>query len=150
MRPPAILFLITGAVLTAQPARFEGVVTNAVTHEPLSGVDIHLTGTRRAGRGETNTFGAVSDRSGHFAIGSLPAGSYLLMPRLRGFIYGQAKRGAIPAPSLLVKAGQNLIDFNLEMTPRAVITGRVLDEFGDAVESAFVEAELVSKDIVIA
>ncbi len=43
-----------------------------------------------------------------------------------------------------LKAGQQLADLTVEMTPRATISGRVVDEYGDPVKDVFVQLETVS------
>src|SRR5437764_13722731 len=119
----------------AQPASFEGVAENAVTHEPLSNVHVRLIAIRNAEAAELQTYGAMSDRAGRFTISPIKDGSYILTPSLRGFIYTQPKGGSLPFPSVTIKSGERL-DFKLAMTPAAAIVGRVVDEYGDPVSHA--------------
>jgi len=136
--------------LFAQQAAFEGTATNAVTHEPLSGVHIRLIGLHNMPVGPFDTYGAASDKAGHFSIAPLPPGSYIFMPQYRGFVYAARKEGALPFPSVTLKSGERVADFKLEMTPEAVILGRVVDEYGDPLERAQVAAEALSSDFVTA
>jgi hypothetical protein len=100
-----VLLVLTSCAF-AQTASFEGVATHAITHEPLSGVHIQLIGVRNLAEGDLATYGAVSDRAGHFSLAPLPAGSYILTPEYRGFLYTQPKEGAVPMPSVTLKAGE--------------------------------------------
>ncbi len=77
----------------------------------------------------------------------MPAGTYMLVAQLRGFVYGQPRRGEIPFPAVVLKTGEKLGDFKLDMMPRVVIMGRVLDQSGDPIQYAEVEAEPASNRI---
>lgn len=116
------VLVLCGATLFAQQAGIEGVAINPVTGQPLSGVHISLFAQREA---TTVAYGAVSDNNGRFSIGSLEPGAYNVRAERRGFVYN------IPGSPLTLKAGQRLTGFRVEMNPRAVIAGRVLDDYGD-------------------
>ena len=51
----------------------------------------------------------------------------------------QAK-GSTAIPNLTIKPGEALTGYQLEMPPRAVISGRVVDEAGDPVQGARVQS----------
>jgi hypothetical protein len=126
----AILVLLFSACLRAQQGSLEGTAIHAVTREPLSHVHVRLLAASFAGM--TGAYGAMSDGTGHFSIATIRPGTYLLAPERAGFLYVQAKGGV---PNLTIKPGEHLTGYQLEMTPRAVISGRVVDEAGDPVES---------------
>jgi protocatechuate 3,4-dioxygenase beta subunit len=130
----AIVLLLVSACLRAQQGSLEGTAIHAVTREPLSHVHVRLVG--RSFAGISGAYGAMSDRAGHFSIATIRPGTYVLGPELAGFLYVQAKGGI---PNLTIKPGQHLTGYQLEMTPRAVISGRVVDEAGDPVESVGVQ-----------
>jgi hypothetical protein len=129
-----VLVLLVSACLRAQQGSLEGTAVHAVTHEPLSHVHVRLVAASFAG--VTGAYGAISDRTGHFSIATIRPGTYILVPELAGFLYVQAKGGV---PNVTIKPGQHLTGYPLEMTPRAVISGRVVDEAGDPVESVRVQ-----------
>ncbi len=52
----------------------------------------------------------------------------------------QAK-GSTGIPNLAIKPGEHLTGYQLEMTPRAVIAGRVVDEAGDPVQGVRVRLQ---------
>lgn len=147
MRLPALI-LLTCAGLAAQPAAFEGVATHSVTKQPMEGVHVRLIGFSFDGPGDA--YGAMSDRSGHFSIASVKPGTYILMPEYRGFVYARKKQGVVPFPTVTIKAGEPVSDFKLEMTPHAVIVGRVVDEYGDPSQRVMVQAEAASPDAAMA
>lgn len=131
----AILLLLISSCLRAQQGSLAGTAIHAVTREPLGNVHVRLIAATFAGI--TGAYGAISDRTGHFSIATIRPGTYILAPERAGFLYVQAKGGAIP--NLTIKAGQALTGYQLEMTPRAAISGRVVDEAGDPVQGVRVQ-----------
>lgn len=138
IRYPARLLLYC-AGLGAQTAGFGGIAINSVTGQPLSGVHLELS-TLSVGGGVAEAYGAMSGRDGRFSVTGIPAGTYVLLAERTGFVHMMTATGVIPLPGITLKAGEHLTDFKLEMTPRAVIAGRVIDEYGDPVPNVRVEA----------
>jgi len=143
MRVAGLILLICTAA-SAQPAAFEGTAVNGANGQPLPGVHISLIGVTMSGI--RDAYGAISDATGHFSIAGIPPGPYVLLTELRGFIYVQEKKGALPIPAVTLKAGEHVAAFKLEMSPRAVISGRVVDEFGDPVQHVNVHVQAVSPE----
>src|SRR5690242_7122873 len=136
-RPIFPVLLVFGAgIAAAQPASVEGLTLNALTGEPLSGVHVKLI-TGIAG-GALGSYGAMSDRAGHFSIDLLRPGTYVLFCERGGYLHLPSKEEAVP--NLTLKPGQHLQNFKIEMTPRAILAGRVVDENGDPVQDVSVEA----------
>jgi len=118
-------------------ASITGRVVSADTGTPIRRAQIRITSPDvRVNRD------AVTDSDGRFEILSLPASRYRLYVSKAGYValeYGQARPFEAGKP-LDITAGQSLekIDFSL---PRgSVITGRITDEFGDAVTDVQVQA----------
>ena len=131
----AILLLLLPAAILAQQASLEGIALDKVTGQPLPGVHIMLiTGVMN---GVTGSYGAMSDREGHFSIATVRPGTYLLLCDRSGYLHVVLKDAGIP--NLSLKPGQQLKDYKIEMTPRAILSGRVVDENGDPVQGATVE-----------
>jgi hypothetical protein len=111
-------------------ARIRGRVVAADTGEPLRKAQVRAT----SGQVRESRL-ATTDNSGGYEIAELPAGRYQLSATKGSFVqlqYGQT-RPFEPGKPLEVGDGQRIdkVDFNL---PRgAVITGRVVDEVGEAV-----------------
>jgi hypothetical protein len=139
------LFFLSCAVLGAQTASLEGTAVNALTGEPLAGVHIRLL-TGLYENGVTAAYGAMSDRAGHFSAVDLQAGLYLVFPERTGYVCLIPGSSTLPYQTLTLKPGEHKSDFRVEMTPRAVIAGRVVDPQGDPVPGVLMDAESVSKD----
>src|ERR1035437_9999266 len=133
----AILLLLTSACLRAQQGSLAGTAINAVTREPLGNVHVRLIAATFGGI--TGAYGAMSDRTGHFSIATIRPGTYILLPERAGFLHVQAK-GSTAIPNITIKPGEQMTGYQLEMTPRAVISGRVVDEAGDPVQGARVQS----------
>ena len=140
----AILLLLAGACLCAQQqGSLTGTAVHAVTREPLSGVHVRLVAANFAGI--NGAYGAMSDRAGNFSIATIRPGTYILLPERSGFLHVQTKNAAA-IPTLTIKPGEQLTGYQLEMTPRAVLAGRVVDEAGDPVQGVRVQALPVTPD----
>jgi hypothetical protein len=132
----AVLFALFHTLLLAQQASLEGIVTDKLTHEPLGGVHIMLiTGVMG---GVTGAYGAISDREGHFSIATIRPGTYLMLCERSGYLHVQLKDAGIP--NITLKPGQQLKDYRIDLTPRAILSGRVLDENGDPIQGANIES----------
>ncbi|MEO8595232.1 MAG: carboxypeptidase regulatory-like domain-containing protein [Candidatus Solibacter sp.] len=125
-----VLLLLTPAALYAQPALFSGTAVNAVDGQPLSGVHLKLFAVNVGGV-PMESYGALSGRDGRFSIGAIPAGTYALLVEKTGFVQMIVVTGAIPLDSITLKAGERITDYKIEMTPRATLAVRVVDESGD-------------------
>jgi hypothetical protein len=139
----AALLLVCCACLGAQPAAIEGVVVNQANGQPMAGVHVRFLSIASSADGQP--YGAISDRAGHFSIASLPAGAYIADALRRGFFFVSPK-GETPMRRVTLKAGQQLADFKIEMVQGATISGRVVDDNGDPVQTnvhAEAEAERV-------
>jgi hypothetical protein len=135
---PALLLLYS-ATLGAQPASFAGIALNSATGQPLGGVHLKLFTMNLTGAA-FEAYGALSGRDGRFSIARIPGGTYILLPERAGFVHMLTAPGAIPLPTVTLKSGETVADYKLEMTPRAVISVRVVDQYGDPVPNVEIEA----------
>jgi hypothetical protein len=146
MRPAILVQLFfTSLQLNAQQANFSGVVINAITKEPLTGVHVTLASVPKF-PDPSQPYGATSGSDGRFSIPNLPPGAYQLLPRHNGFLYLQDENKDFLGIRILLKPGDVITGRIVAMTPEAILTGRVTDEFGDPVEGAFVDAIPVTGD----
>jgi hypothetical protein len=135
---PAILLLLLSAAVSAQLASIDGVVVNHATGQPLSGVHVRLiTGDAFGFDVADRAYGAISDKAGHFSITGVKPGVYTLTLEHVGYLQAHT---AVPDTMVALKAGQNIAGQKLEMNPRAIITGRVVDDSGDPVQRVEVTA----------
>jgi 5-hydroxyisourate hydrolase-like protein (transthyretin family) len=134
---PALLGFLFCATLAAQPASLEGAVVNQATGQPLAGVHVHLvTGDFSDSGADQIVYGAISDRAGHFSVTNMKPGIYVVIPERAGFVHVPSAK---PVTFVPLKPGQQLAGCKLEMTPRATISGRVVDEYGDPVQHVAVQ-----------
>ena len=137
------LIFFWAACLCAQQGSIEGVAVNKYGGAPLVGVHIRLIAITMDG--PRAAYGAISDKAGHFSVAALPSGSYLLLPECPGFLYTPAKSES-PLPGLQIRPGQKIQDYRLEMSPRSVLSGRVVDEYGDPVMNVAVQVTPTNPD----
>jgi Carboxypeptidase regulatory-like domain len=142
---PAILVLLWAAAVSAQPASVDGTVVNRATGQPLAGVHVRLFTGDFGSAGVDRAYGAISDRAGHFSVSGMQPGLYIVVLERAGFLQAQAA-GPSPVATLALKAGQNVTGRKLEMNPRAMILGRVVDEYGDPMQGFAVETRPVPPD----
>ena len=93
----------------------KGIVTNAVTHEPLRKAYVRLEG--KVGNS------AVTDDKGRFSIEKIEPGRYSLEAERTGFLRDLVQ--------LNLTAGQSVSDLAIALKPQASIAGRVVDDDGD-------------------
>ena len=142
--------LVAGTVVTAQvPARdqptsraatgvIRGRVVRADTGEPLRRVEVRVDEWSTADH--NGPAATMTDAEGRYELTQLAAGRYQLKARRGGYVevaYGQRRPFERGRPlELGEKAVLQNIDFALP--PGAVVTGRVVDETGEAVAHVFV------------
>jgi hypothetical protein len=112
IRCPA-LFLACCAGLAAQTAGFGGAAINSVTGQPLSGVHLKLF-ILNAGGSIPDAYGAMSGPDGRFSVASIPPGTYAMLAERTGFVHMMNAPGAIPLPSVTLKAGERVTDYRLD------------------------------------
>ena len=122
----------------------EGQVFSAATGEPVKKANLIL---RRADVSPSSgniptSYSTVTDAGGSFAMKDVDPGQYRLSVTRTGFVTGEygARGPQRPGTTLTLAAGQHLQDVNFRLTPHAVIVGRVVDEDGEPVAGAQVQA----------
>jgi hypothetical protein len=124
------LFVVLCPFMCAQDAHIEGIAINGITRQPLEGVHITIYGSR-ANIPPVKNYGVLSGSDGHFSIVGLSPGKYGWRARRNGFLLNYEK----PNSQFVLGPGENKSALLVEMTPEAVITGRVVDEFGDPAQA---------------
>ncbi len=122
---------------TGVPGSIEGRVTNAFTGEPLGGATVHLYPLGRRGGTAAQAQAAASQPDGIFRFESVPQGTYFLSAEASGFV---AAGGRWHAERLVVDSGQQITGVVIQLNPQGAINGKVLDENGQPVPGARVQA----------
>jgi hypothetical protein len=118
-------------------AKIRGLVVASDDGRPLRRVAVRVTAPElREPRS------ASTDQSGRYEIGDLPAGRYTVTASKAGFVtisHGQTRPNEMGRP-LDVSDGQTIERVNFSLPRGAAITGRILDEYGEPVAGASVQA----------
>ncbi|MBL0159376.1 MAG: carboxypeptidase regulatory-like domain-containing protein [Bryobacterales bacterium] len=122
----------------------EGVVLVETTREPVRRVQVVAYPRRTsagpgATMGQPQSFTATTDAEGKFTIADLEPGDYFLNIQKQGFSI--ARRSTF-ASSMQIKVGQGetVKGLRYALLPQAVIAGKVLDDEGEPVQGAQVQA----------
>jgi len=117
--------------------RVEGSVVNALNGEPVRKATVIL---RAHDEEHGLSYADETDSNGHFSIPGVEPGEYAIIADHTGFIVRTAGATGAPPPNIKVEQGQPVPAVTIQLTPLAVITGRVLDSDGDPVRGATVNA----------
>jgi len=135
-------FVVFAALLGAQqappskkPGKLEGVVLNSVTNDPVKKATVTLQAL-----GQPTNHSATTDATGHFHFDSVEPGKYVAMANRDGYIPEQDNRRGPWGKPITVAEEQEVKDLALKLVPLALISGHVLDEDGDPVARAQVQA----------
>lgn len=134
-------FVVLAAVLGAQqapplkPGKVEGVVLNSVTKDPVKKATVILQGL-----GQPTNHSTVTDAAGHFHFDSVEPGKYMAMANRDGYIPEQQSMRNPWANPISVAEEQEVKDVAVKLVPLAVVSGHVLDEDGDPMARAQVQA----------
>ncbi len=123
-----------------KPAAVQGVVTNAITGEPVLRAHVSLRGAMPTAGGQPKNYGALTDAEGKFAITGLEPGGYGFAAEKPGFLMPVENAGGGRATFLTLRPGDSKTDFTFKLLPAGAITGRVLDGAGEPAEGITVSA----------
>ncbi len=124
----------TSAPQASHTFRISGTVVNAITGDPLPQARISIADTGDPGKPTS----IITSEDGRFDFSRVKAGKYSLQGAKRGFIsaaYDQHEQFSTAIVTGSEFPTENLV---LRLTPTAIITGHVLDEFGDPIHHATV------------
>ena len=128
-----LLFVVAG--LHAQ--QIAGKVVNSLNGEPVRRAVVIA---RAQDADHALSYATETDSHGQFAIGDMEPGTYLVSADHQGFHFQARGATGAPPPPLKLERDQKVQDLVLRLIPTGVIAGRVIDEDGDPVRGAEVEA----------
>ena len=107
----------------------EGTAISSTTGEPIKKASVVL---QPIGSG-ANPYATTADAAGHFLIDNVDAGRFRLIASRSGYIEPSSSRvNATYTTEFPLEKGQKMKEIVLKLAPQGVITGRILDEDGDA------------------
>src|SRR5262245_41287648 len=118
-------------------ASIAGRILTADTGRPVKRARVFVTGTGRGGHSD------VTDDQGRYQITNLPADSYTITASKAGFVdavYGQ-RRPQQPGTPVEIADNQAVANIDVRLIRGGVVTGRVLDEDGEALARALVTVQ---------
>ena len=136
---------VVPAIPPDQYGSVAGILTNGVTGEPLGKATVTLRivdSDQRTPAGIPRSYAATTDPSGQFAIPNVPPGKFRLSAKRTGFVemdYG-ANDPQYNGSIITLNAKQSLTGMLFRLTPHGVITGKILDQDGEPMQSAQVQA----------
>jgi uncharacterized protein (DUF2141 family) len=140
----AFLSLLAGAAAAQDgTGRIEGVVRDAVSHQPVkkASVSINFMGPPannpgQLPKGNDGPQAAVTDASGAFNFTNLAAGLYMIVVQHQN--YPDARMGGA-RKTVQVPANDTASSLTIELIPGATISGHIVDEDGDPVNGCFIQ-----------
>jgi len=126
---------------TGQNSRVEGTVLG-LNGDPVRKATVRLQGTFSQAVQLPITYSETTDNGGKFVFDDVAPGRYTLSADKPGFVaarYG-ARSSTSPGTQLTLTVGTEMKDLAIKMTPQGVIAGKVIDQDGDPVASAQLQA----------
>src|SRR5262245_569192 len=134
----AVSFLASSALLPAvlqSGARIEGVVIDSERGMPIADVTVQANGP--------SSHSTRTDTNGHFLLGGLSAGRYQVATTSERYAPVRDSARTLPGNSglwITVDVGERVADLTLSLKRWGVVTGRIRDANGDAVQRALATA----------
>jgi Carboxypeptidase regulatory-like domain len=113
------------------PYRIAGTVVNAKVSAPLASSRVTIADAKNG----QSVRSAITGADGRFEF-HVPPGKYLLQGAKRGFIAAAYNHHEQFSTAIVTGADLDTENLSLRLAPNAILTGKVLDEFGEPVRSA--------------
>jgi Carboxypeptidase regulatory-like domain len=114
--------------------RISGRVVSAIDGTPLDRTRVTIADAKNP----QNTRWVISSGGGRFDFGQLPAGKFSLQGAKLGFMNGAYEQHEQFSTAIVTGAGLDTEHLVLRLPPAATLSGKVLDEAGEAVRQAAV------------
>ncbi len=137
----ALLVLISGGLLAGQQqpvtsdCSVDGITVNTITGAAVPRAQVILTG-------QTGQVWGAADGFGRWKFVNVNCGPVQIMANRPGFLPANSSqpRPGAPMVPLNLSSGASTHDVKIQMTPHAVITGRIVDDQGDPVQNVQIAA----------
>jgi 5-hydroxyisourate hydrolase-like protein (transthyretin family) len=116
------------------PYRIAGIVINAKGGSPLAQSRVTIADAKN----QQSVQSVITNDDGRFEF-RVPAGKYSLGGAKRGFIAAGYNQHELFSTAIVTGADLDTENITLRLAPNAVLTGKVLDEFGEPVRHAQVQ-----------
>ena len=135
----------TNSTPPEQRCVIEGRVTNSQTGVPIKRAEVRLVRHERGGPARTSGpqgYTGSSEADGTFKFEGIEPGEYSLSGNHSGFLNTQfgATRVMSPGTILNLQPAQKLSNLNLALIPQSIVSGKVVDDDGEPVQGARVQA----------
>jgi hypothetical protein len=146
MRNLLALLVLARAAFGQQSCVLEGRVVDRTTGQPIAKVQLFAISEQVGPAIRTKT-----NEHGMFCFAQMAAGSYGLLARRTGYLDAayQGSRFFGTYPSLKIGPDSRISPVTLEMVPRSILAGRVVDSDGDPIAGAEVRASGPDGDEVV-
>jgi len=146
-----VLSLVVAQAFAQEAPRgvIRGLVQRAVTTEAVGGADVTVE-VAGVGLARGGTPGAAlhlkTDLDGRFEVTAVPPGRYRISVRRDGYFSSSSEGNAEEVVTVSVGADGNASDVSVVLVPASVISGRVIDGFGELLPKAVVRAFTVTRE----
>jgi hypothetical protein len=118
-------------------ANVEGTVVNTLDARGIRNAAVIL---RSQNTAEGTSYAEETDANGHFRINDVAPGEYSITADRESFFHQPNGAPGAPMPRIKIAAGEQVTDFVIKLTPTGVIAGRILDQDGEPIRGAVVQA----------
>jgi hypothetical protein len=124
-----VVSLLLALLLQAPTGTIEGIVVRQGTVDPIEGAQVLLAKADIDPGLRTSLASATTDSEGRFALTGIDDGKYDLLFAANGYVRQEYGQKAFPGNGspITLSSGQSIKDFKMEMTPAAIVAGRILD-----------------------
>jgi hypothetical protein len=136
-----VLSLVIAQAFAQEAPRgvIRGLVQVAGTAEVVAGADVTV-------EAPSNSVHLKTDRDGRFEVIAVPPGQYRVSVRREGYFSSSREGNAEEVVSVLVGSDGKASDLSIVLVPAGVISGRVIDGFGELLPKANVRAFTVTHE----
>jgi len=125
-----------------------GLVQRDGTAAPVDGADVTVEAALDGGASAapSSAVHLKTDRDGRFEVTAVPPGRYRVSVRRDGYLSSSSEGNAEEVVSVSIGADGKASDLSIVLVPAGIISGRVIDGFGELLPMAHVRAFTVKRE----